>query len=175
MYDVRLLATRLEGVMRRSVGIDISTCTGMALVGPDGSRGKTVEIPLERGMTRLQLIANDVKRTLLDWHPEVVVIEGYAYTKNISSFVVLVEIGTMIRMVMHQLCLPWFEVPVPVLKKWTTGLGNAPKEIMAMHVMQRWGFKSPSNDIIDAYALAQMGQLELEALVKIPGIFSEHR
>jgi crossover junction endodeoxyribonuclease RuvC len=174
MHTVCVLAASVERIVMKTAGLDISTCTGMALVG-DEEQAKVIHLPKQRGMERLHSIAADVKQTLKDWSPELVVLEGYAYTKNVSSFIILVEVGTVIRMVLHDLGLPWFEVPVPVLKQWTTGKGNAPKEVMAMHVMQRWLFKHPSNDIIDAYALAQMGQMGAEELAKISGVFFERR
>ena len=44
-----------------------ATCTGMALVGEDEDRGKTIEVPNERGFLRVQLIANDVAQTFRVW------------------------------------------------------------------------------------------------------------
>jgi Holliday junction resolvasome RuvABC endonuclease subunit len=41
----------------------------------------------------------------------------------------------------------------------TTGKGNATKDQMALSVKQRWAYASPSHDIVDAFALAQMAQL----------------
>ena len=154
----------------KTVGLDISTCTGMALVGEDEDRGKTIAVPDERGFLRVQLIANDVAQTLQVWQPAFAAIEGYAYCKNISAFVTLVTIGTMIRSTLHQLHIPWVEVPPTVLKKWTTGKGNATKDDMAYHVMNRWDFKSPSHDIVDAFALAQMAQLGWNEVLTITGV-----
>jgi crossover junction endodeoxyribonuclease RuvC len=156
----------------RSVGLDIASCTGMALVDADGEgRGKTIHLPRERGFLRLQLVAQEVSRTLETWEPDVVILEGYAYCRNISSFVTLVELGTVVRQVLYQQMRPWFEVPPTTLKKWVTGKGNAKKDQMAASVKARWDYVSGSDDIIDAFALAQMGQLGPDALLKIPGVF----
>lgn len=154
----------------RTVGIDISTCTGLAMVGESEDRGKTVEVPRERGHLRLQLIANDVAQTLQVWQPAFVAVEGYAYVRNVSAFVTLVEVGTMIRHVLYQLSLPWVEVPPTVLKKWVTGEGNASKDQMALSVKQRWAYTSHSHDIIDAYALAQMAQTGWDAIQTLKGV-----
>jgi Holliday junction resolvasome RuvABC endonuclease subunit len=62
------------------------------------------------------------------------------------------------------------EVPPTVLKKWTTGHGNAKKEQMAIAVKERWQFASHSHDIVDAIALAQMAQLGWEDVLKIKGV-----
>lgn len=154
----------------RSCGIDPATCTGLALVGDWEDRGKTLHLPDERGFQRLQLIADDITRTLEVWQPEFVAVEGYAYVRNIHAFVTLVEIGTMIRHVLYRLHLPWIDVPPTVLKKWTTGKGNATKDQMAAAVKARWNYQSHSHDIVDAFALAQMAQLGLEETQGIIGV-----
>lgn len=154
----------------RTVGLDVATCTGMALVGEGQDRGKTVEVPRERGYLRLQMIANDVAHTLHVWKPKFVAIERYAYVRNIGAFITLVEVGTMIRSVCYTLNLPWVEVPPTVLKKWTTGKGNAKKEQMAAAVTERWHYKSHSHDIVDAFALAQMAQLGWDEVLKVTGV-----
>lgn len=153
-----------------TAGIDISTCTGMALVGDEEPRGKTVQVPEQRGFLRLQLIANDVAQTLHIWEPTFVAVEGYAYVRNISAFVTLVEIGTAIRITLRQMHIPWVEVPPTVLKKWTTGKGNATKDQMALSVRDRWDYRSPSHDIVDAFALAQMAQLGWEGVRTVKGV-----
>lgn len=142
----------------------------MALVGDEEDRGKTVQVPDERGYLRLQVIAEDVARTLQIWKPELVAIEGYAYVRNIRSFATLVEVGTVIRGVLYSLNFPWVEVPPTVLKKWTTGKGNATKDQMAAAVKARWAYHSPSHDIVDAFALAQMAQLGWGAVQNITGV-----
>lgn len=153
-----------------TVGLDIATCTGMAMVGGAEDRGKTIEIPRERGFSRVQLIAKNVAETLQVWQPDFVAVEGYAYVRNISSFVTLVEIGTMIRLTLRNMAIPWVEVPPSVLKKWTTNSGNASKEEMASAVYTRWGFESKSHDIIDALALAHMAQLGTDGVLALKGV-----
>lgn len=154
----------------RTAGIDPSTCTGLALVGDGEDRGKHVVVPDERGYLRLHLIATDVAHTLQTWRPTFVALERYAYCRNIGTFVTLVEVGALIRHALYTQGLSWVEVPPAVLKKWTTGQGNATKAQMALHVKQRWGFASHSHDIVDAYALAQMAQLGWEPIQMVKGV-----
>lgn len=158
----------------KTCGIDVATCTGMALIGQDGrgikeDRGKTVHLPHERGFLRLQLIANEVTRTLEAWEPEWVAVEGYAYVKNVGSFVTLVEVGTVIRMALRQLGLSWVEVPPTVLKRWATGKGNAKKDQMAKAALN-WGHASHSDDIVDAFCLAQMAQMGWHEILNVRGV-----
>ena len=154
----------------KTVGIDPATTTGMALVGNGGDRGKTVHVPKLRGFLRLQLIANEISETLLVWEPEFVAIEDYAYVKNVDAFITLVEVGTVIRMTMKELGVPWVDVPPAVLKRWTTGKGNAKKDEMVVAVKKRWQFASHSHDIVDAIALAQMAQLGWPGILEIKGV-----
>lgn len=155
----------------RTLGLDPSTCTGLAVIDHDGEgRGKTLQLPQQRGFVRLQLIASDVAMTLHAWEPEFAAVESYAYTRNITSFITLVEVGTIIRVTLRQLQVPWVDVNPKTLKKWTTGHGNATKDQMADAVKARWGYESPSNDIIDAFALAQLAQLGWDEVLKIRGV-----
>lgn len=158
----------------RTVGLDIASCTGMALVGEDEDRGRTVHLPRQKGYQRLQLVAQEVQRTVQAWSADLIVIEAYAYCRNIRSFVTLVELGTVVRAGLYAAGRAWVEVPPTVLKKWTTGRGNADKVAMARAVQDRWAYRSQSMDIVDAYALAQMGQLGVAELVRIPGVFLVH-
>lgn len=152
-----------------SVGLDISTHVGMALVGEGEDRGKVIHLKDQRGFLRLQLLADEVERTLSIWKPELVAIEGYAYCVNVKAFITLVEVGTVLRAVLYHTKVKWVEVAPKTLKKWTTGKGNADKKLMAESA-KKWNFSSWSDDIVDAYALAKMGQLGIEELKKIDGV-----
>ena len=159
----------------RTAGLDIATCTGMAYVNDLGEIiGKTASLPKEkRSYRKLQSIAKDVARTLDVWRPELVAIEGYGHPgrSGLHSLIVLVEMGTLIRIALLDLGIPWVELPSTVLKKWTTGKGNADKAQMAVSVKSRWGFESPSHDIVDAVALAQVAQMGLPDILALPGAF----
>lgn len=131
--------------------------------------GKVVNFPDSKGFERLQLIAQEVERTLRIWSPEFVLIEGYAIGHK-SSVVKVIECGTVVRKVVYDLKIPWMEVRPTSLKLWTTGSGAAKKPDMARKVEERWGYKSHSDDIIDAYALARMAQLSASTLLSIKGV-----
>jgi crossover junction endodeoxyribonuclease RuvC len=154
-----------------TVGIDVSTCTGIARVGDNEDRGQIIQLPKQREFLRLQLIAQNVERILSNWQPDLVVIEDYSHCMNVKTFIIQVECGTVIREVLYRLQCQWIEVPPSTLKKWTTGKGNAKKDQMAEAVKNRWGYISPSDDINDAYALAQMGQLGVEEILKLKGCY----
>jgi Holliday junction resolvasome RuvABC endonuclease subunit len=143
------------------VGIDPSTWVGLARSDGHGDiMGKCVHVDLV-GWERVQLIAENVYRTLEVWEPELAVIENYALgmKKSPDTLVTLIAIGTMIRSSLYNLNIPWIEIRPSTLKKWTTGKGNAKKPQMAEAVKNRWGYTSPSDDIVDAAALAEMGHI----------------
>ena len=154
----------------RVLGLDTATHIGMyRLSKEDEGKGKSIHFPDARGYSRLQLIARAVEYTIKQWEPEFAVIESYALGTK-GRLVTLVECGTVIRTTLYLLRIPWVEVTPSALKKWTTGSGNADKSKMAECVLKRWGFKSHSDDITDAYALAQMGLLDPTELRGIKGV-----
>ncbi len=154
-----------------SVGLDLSiTNTGMAVVGSGDPRGKSVSTKGITGFCRLHSVATSIANTIKGWAPDRVVIENYAFVKNISSFTRLVELGSMVRYDLYRDGIPWFDVPPTSLELWTTGKGNAGKPEMAEFVKSRWAFESTSHDIIDAFALAQMGQMSIKELMATKGV-----
>lgn len=154
----------------RIMGIDPSTFTGLACISRTGELvgSKLINYPKEKGLTRVQSIARAVRNVAEEWKPDLVVIEHYAFS-NKNTLVTLVEVGTGIRLALLELGIPWLEVPPTVLKKFTTGRGNAKKPEMAVFVKDQWGFVSKSDDVIDAYALAALGQsLAAEQFQNLP-------
>jgi crossover junction endodeoxyribonuclease RuvC len=153
------------------LGVDIATHTGMLLLEGDEHRAKSIG-PKLKGYCRLQSIAKEFQRTLDLWKPDSIVIEGYAHSRimGIDTFITIVEVSTLIRMSMYERGLSWIEVTPKTLKKFATGKGNADKDEMATHIYEKWGFKSTNSDIIDAYALARLGQMEPIDLSKLEGV-----
>lgn len=144
------------------LGFDISTYCGCVALGPTNVplEARLLTFPDKRGWFRVQAIAQGIRSFLDQVGPvEAAVIEGYAYG-NMFTIVKLVELGTMVRQVLYEREIQWWTVAPTTLKKWTTGAGNAPKAKMAQAVKDRWWFESAagSSDIVDAYALAQMGR-----------------
>ena len=141
----------------RVVGIDPSTFTALAM-HPQGEQAKIRLLHFEEqvGWKRVQSIARGVANALEELNPDVVYIEGYNI-RNKFNLIMMVEIGTMIRNAMFLAGIEWWDVPPTTLKKWATGSGSAKKDDMAVSATERWGFKHPSDDAVDAYCLAMMG------------------
>lgn len=139
------------------MGVDSSTYTGLCLLNGEQTDTKLLNFPGEKGFQRLQLIAQSFNNMVMEWSPDLVVIEGYAFG-NRFTIVKLVEVGTLIRKTLWDHKIPWYDAPPSLLKKYVTGKGNAKKPDMAAAIKARWGFESKSDDVVDAYGLARLGQ-----------------
>lgn len=110
--------------------------------------------------TAISGFTQDIDRWL--WEDEVLaVIEGYSMGSRVGQAFSIGEWGGVARLLLHDKRLPFIEVPPSTLKKWITGKGNAPKDQMRLSVYKKWDFEADSNDVIDAYALAQFGRAYL--------------
>lgn len=139
-------------------GVDPSTKSGFVVLGQDGTLidSKHLLFVDARGCKRLQLIAQSISSLLEQHKPQVVSIEGLGYANRFTK-IEMAQIGAIIRLECWRQGLSWWDVPPTVLKKWTTGKGNALKKDMAKAVREKWGFVSKSDDVVDAYALARIG------------------
>ena len=95
-------------------------------------------------------------------------IEGYAYA-NQHTLVTLVEVGTMLRYMLHKEAMksffaPYTVIPPTVLKKFVTGKGNARKDSMRLELFKRWRLEAPTDNEVDALALALFGAVMTDTL-----------
>lgn len=67
------------------------------------------------------------------------------------------ELGGVVRVALTEQEIGWLEVPPARVKKFCTGKGNAPKDIMIQQVYKRWGVECKNSDEADAFVLAQIG------------------
>lgn len=151
------------------IGIDPSTSTGViVLQGTKVLAQATIHFPDLKGIARVRKIGMALQQLLwpflVDGDRPTVFMEGYAYG-NSFSLATLVEVGTAIRLQLEHLGLEWFTVSPTMLKKWTTGTSKkVDKKVMARFAKSRWGFEptrekgKKADDVVDAYALARMGQ-----------------
>src|SRR5207244_2831041 len=71
---------------------------------------------------------------------------------GIVSTIRLAEVGGAVRMMLHELDLPWVEIPPAQLKRWATGNGNAAKDRMVDAALAA-GAEPANHDEADAYLL----------------------
>jgi len=148
----------------KSLGIDLST-TATGLVILQAVEGQWfcvlecgVKAKKERGMARNRAIVTEIMETIVAHKPQRIVMEGYGLnTKHASSIIPLVELGGLLRFMLHLDGLSWLDPRPSELKKFATGKGNSPKDVVMMHVLKRWGHASLSNNTADAFVCAAIG------------------
>ena len=85
-----------------------------------------------------------------------IAIEGFGFASN-RGFL-LGGIGWGIRCALYREGMDYIEVAPAALKKFTGGKGNAPKDVVRLEVYKRWGYEHKSDNVIDAYVLAQIAR-----------------
>lgn len=143
------------------MGLDPSTVTGFVwLKDVDGESIKVVssgEIAFlgQKGIRRVQSIGQRIRDDLAGFQPDLVVIEGYGFA-NKHTLVILVEIGTAIRLELHKAEVKWATAAPNQLKKFVSGKGNMKKDGMMLEVYKQWAFEGTDNEC-DAFGLAALG------------------
>lgn len=147
-------------------GIDLSlTSTGIA----DATGARTITNKL-RGMERIEYIRAEIEDTLLlPSLTTLVVLEGYSFGSHASHAHELGELGGVVRWWLWSCGVPYVDVPPATLKRYATGKGNAPKDLMLATAIRKLGYEGHSNDEADALFLRAMGMDALgEPVVKLP-------
>jgi Holliday junction resolvasome RuvABC endonuclease subunit len=143
-------------------GLDVATHLGVAI----WSEGvivhrETLYFPGDKALkanhparyARYEKYSAAIEDILTQWAVSHVAVEGYGYA-NASTLATLVELGAMVRQVLHESEARWEEVPPATLKKFLTGRGNAKKDEILLAVYKRFGIECASHDEADAVALA---------------------
>lgn len=144
-------------------GIDPSlTSTGICL-GTDpekfsiecrGSkkRGETVIDRIQRYEGLIGLILATLEKA----RPKLILIEEYAYSKNMGGQMYLGEFGGLLRYHLIDYTPHVIEVTASCLKKFATGKGNSPKDVVMAHLAKDTGRLFTNNDEADSFVLFQM-------------------
>jgi len=143
------------------LGLDPSTVTGFVLL--ESTDGQAINVvysgeisfPGETGIRRIQSIGQRIKDDLTGFQPDLVVIEGYGFA-NRHSLVIMVEIGTVMRLALHEAKIKWAVAAPTQLKKFVSGKGNMKKDGIMLEVYKQWGFEGTDNEC-DAFGLAALG------------------
>lgn len=139
------------------LALDLSlTSTGVAF--PSGAVTRWTSPASLRGMERLDACRTLLAQALVLEPPDVVVLEGYSMgtARQASHAHALGELGGVLRHTMWRNQQPFVDVPPASLKKFATGRGNAPKELMLVEAVKRLGYDGSSNDEADALWLRAM-------------------
>jgi crossover junction endodeoxyribonuclease RuvC len=139
----------------RYVGIDPSTKTGLVILSPEGKEIIAGEI---EGIGEDPHRMNDIIYTTMSLIKpgDIVCIEGFGYASQ-SGFL-LGGIGWGIRLELYRQGIDYWEVSPNGLKKFSGAGGTAKKPEVAVETYKRWGFQCKSDNVIDAYVLAQIAR-----------------
>lgn len=151
------------------VGLDLSlTGTGVTILKDSThvcsttirSRPPKVATP-EAEIERLNIIIESVVEYLkkgLGEAPRLVVIEGLAFSaRNTTAVMQLAGLSYMTRSRLLKEEWPFLVVAPTTLKKYITGKGNSPKELMLLEVYRRYGIAFLDNNQCDSFGLALIG------------------
>lgn len=106
---------------------------------------------------RLEALVASINDVVLQAQPGIVLIEQYAYSKNMGGQMFLGEFGGILRWHLVEHTPHVIEVSPTSLKKFATGSGAAKKEMVMAHIAKRWGHIFDSSDSADAYVMYRMG------------------
>ena len=154
------------------IGIDPSTKTGLVVLNEDGNVlvDKEITSKIKEDPQRFMDITDQVIKHFYDTS-DVIAIEGFAYGAKGRGVSAQYGIGWQIRAELIRQGFKYIDIPPTSLKKFATGKGNAPKDALVLPIYKKWNYEHSSNDVRDAYVLAQMargihGNYELTAYQK---------
>jgi Holliday junction resolvasome RuvABC endonuclease subunit len=141
------------------VGIDPSY-TGLACVALEGDRvlRKTFETKpkdFKHRIARLVHLRNCVERFVDEVQPHLICIEGYSFGSKFGREQAG-ELGGVLRCALFEGGFEFVSVPIPSLKSFVTGKGNADKSVMMREVFRKWGYEAEDDNDNDAFALARL-------------------
>jgi len=139
----------------RFVGIDPSTKTGFVILDKHGELIDALEVTAT-GQDPGRM-AEIIHETFANIEPgDIVAIEGFGFASQ-SGFL-LGGIGWGIRIKLYEWGFDYIEVAPSALKKFAGAKGNAKKDELSVDIFKRWGFEHKSDNVRDAYVLAQIAR-----------------
>jgi len=145
------------------IGIDPSTKTGLVILDKGGNikletevKSKIKQDP-QRFMDLSDQIVKLINQTCKSEEVKIM-IEGFSFGSRGKAVSTQYGIGWAIRTLLVESLLEYTEISPSALKKFATGKGNCKKEDMILPIYKRWGFQNDSDNIRDAYVLAQIGR-----------------
>lgn len=142
----------------RFVGIDPSGETGMVLLDKDGNYLDGFEIApkTDNKTIKIDEIVEEIISNLeID---DVVAIEGFSFGSKGKGIDFQFGLGHAIRLELYREGKEWIEVTPTQVKKFATGKGTTKKENMILPIMRHWKFEHDSNNVRDAFVLAQVAR-----------------
>jgi Holliday junction resolvasome RuvABC endonuclease subunit len=138
------------------IGIDPSlNGTGLAYYANGSIETTRIGVKKFRGVHRLRYVRDMVREYISS--QDVAVYEDYAFGAKGAAIFQIGELGGVLKTLCYEEGVDVLLVPPSVLKLFTTGKGNAKKDVMAAAVLEKYGVSLGSDDEVDAYALLKLG------------------
>lgn len=145
------------------IGLDISmTATGLVVLNEKKEAVLETCIkskPQRDWFARMRGIITQLQQEHKKYMPAIYFVEGYAFGAHGKVFDIA-ELSGTIKYHIAQIWTPSctiIQIPPTALKKFITGKGNAPKDMMLKEVYKKYGKDYDNDNIADAYGLAFMG------------------
>lgn len=142
----------------RFVGIDPSSKTGFVVLDKHGNAIRAKELTgvgsedPKRMVTLIDDIMDHIQQN------DIVCIEGFAFGAKGRGISFQFGLGHGIRNALFRRNINFTIVTPAQLKKFATGKGNAKKENMILPIFRHWNFEHSSDNVRDAYVLAQIAR-----------------
>lgn len=154
--------------MTLAYGIDPSTFTGIVGLDEQGNVIEQVELVLENGIDSTTEEIWDYATDIVNLVPvsSVVALEGFSFGSKGQGVSTQFGIGFAIRFQLLQKNIKVYEPTPTQVKKFATGKGNVNKEAMVLPIYKHWDFEHDSNNVRDAFVLAQIARSSLTGTTK---------
>jgi len=146
--------------MLRVAGIDQSANhTGVCVLGVSDQPLllQLIEPGRLREEARLAFIRDGLRAALAPWVPTVLVMEGYSHGSVNRKFL-LGEIGSIVKLMAHDLGAKLYVAAPTQLKQFVTGRGGATKGDMIDTANSQWNLNVEDDNLADAYGLARIAR-----------------
>ena len=145
--------------MSRVIGLDISpTSTGFCLADDSVTDTYAIQVPSSvEWMEMVKQICLAVVKGSLHCP---VFIEDYAFGSfgGSSSIKTIAEINGAVKFfIVNKVKREFYTVAPTTVKKFVTGSGKAPKDVMRLAAYKKYGIEFETNDEVDAYCIADFG------------------
>lgn len=139
----------------RFVGIDLSTKTGLVVIGSYGNVQVEKEITSNKtDPSRMIEIIDQVMQHINK--EDIITIEGFSYGSRGRGVDFQFGLGHAMRIKLFKQGYDYSIVTPSQVKKYATGKGNTSKDNMILPIYKRWDYEHESDNVRDAYVLAQI-------------------
>ena len=151
--------------MATIMGLDLSlTATGIVVLKEGTVITKRLvktkpqgNLPLDE-IERLLGIKEEIRKEIKTYEPELILIENLAFmARNTTALVQLAGLNYMVREMLAISRTPFVMVAPSTLKKFATGKGNGPKDIVILETYKNFNVSFVDNNLCDAYVLSMIG------------------